>query len=201
MTAPNAGSTDDAYALALRDGLPVELRSLIKRFPRDGWPTPAELGPWSVFWLERHDEFRALSDAIEDGCQQMLDRNVDADRFRQWALARLNAYIGHLDLHHRVEEIHIFPAFAAVEPSLQRGYALLEADHAIIHPRLEALHAAGTILFETEPADADAIEQVTRTLFDDASVLGPELTRHLIDEEDLLLPVVMAHGEGALNLH
>ncbi len=191
----------DDFALASRSGLPDELCGLLRRFPREAWPERSGLGDWSQFWLERHDIFRQLSDALQDGCRHLLDRNVDAERFRQWALPRLDMYVGHLDLHHQIEEFHIFPAFAAIEPSLQRGYALLEADHGVIHPRLPALHAAGEMLARLDPGDRIAVERITSSLLGDLATLAPELTRHLDDEEDLLIPVVLAHGESALHLH
>lgn len=196
---PNAAA--DNVALASRHGLPDALRGLLRRFPRERWPGHANIGAWSQFWLDRHDLFRQLSDTLQDGCRQLLDRKVDSARFRQWALPRLDMYVGHLDLHHRIEEFHIFPAFAAIEPSLDRGYALLEADHEVIHPRLPVLHASGQTLARLDATDRAAAERATAALLDGLAALAPELTRHLTDEEDLLIPVVLTHGEAALHLH
>lgn len=187
--------------LRRRTGLPDDLCDLLRRHPRDGWPERAALGDWTQFWLERHDIFRALDAALRDGCRQLLDHAVDAERFRQWALPRLNMQIGHLDLHHKVEEFHIFPAFATVEPSLNRGYALLEADHTVIHPCLPKLDAAGAALARCDVGDDAAARDATATLLAALDELSPQLARHLADEEDLLLPVVLTHGEAALPLH
>lgn len=186
-------------ALTTRDGLPDELCSLLRRHPRESWPERAGWGDWAQFWLERHDIFRALDTALKEACQHLLDRTIDTERFRQWALPRLNMQIGHLDLHHQVEEFHIFPAFAAVEPSLERGYALLEADHAVIHPCLPRLHEAGAALARS--ADDAAARRATADLLQELEALSPQLVRHLDDEEDLLLPVVLTYGEAALRLH
>jgi hypothetical protein len=195
MPADGAAETDD---LLRRPGLPDDLHGLLQRHPRDTWPDRSGFGPWAQFWLERHDIFRTLDTALRDACRHHLDRAVDTAAFRQWALPRLNMQIGHLDLHHQVEEFHIFPAFAAVEPSLTRGYALLEADHAIIHPHLPRLHEAGLALANSPDA---AATDATAALLGALDAFGPPLIRHLADEEDLLVPVVLAHGEDALRLH
>lgn len=192
---------DHAEDLNRRAGLPDHLCGLLRQFPREAWPAHDALGDWSQFWLERHDIFRQLSAALQDGCRQLLERRVDAERFRQWALPRLDMYVGHLDLHHQIEEFHVFPAFAALEPALQRGYALLEADHGVIHPCLPRLHEAGQALAQPPQGNDDAAAQRTAALLGELNTLAPQLTRHLADEEDLLLPVVLKHGETALNMH
>jgi hemerythrin-like domain-containing protein len=197
----NARDLPSGFALATRSGLPDELCPLLHRHPRESWPPRAALGDWAQFWLERHDIFRQLSQALRQACRHLIDDEVDSTDFTHWILPRLDMYVGHLDLHHQIEEAHIFPAFVAIEPALDRGYAMLEADHRIIHPHLPDLHAAGVALANTAASDPHACHTATATLLDVLDRLAPQLARHLDDEEDLLLPVVLEHGESALPLH
>ena len=178
-------STDET-ALATRDGLPEALRRLCAKYPRDNWATHPNLGEWARFWLDRHNMFRDLGAALEDACEKARAGEVGRDDFTAWFAPRLQFFLGHLDLHHRIEEAHIFPAFARAEPALAQGFALLEADHRAIHVLTDALQAPAGEAAEFHEALA---------------ALRRALAAHLDDEEDLIVPIVLDRGEAAIGLY
>ena len=184
--------TDD-LALAARNGLPDTLLRLRQKYPRDTWPGHENLGEWVQFWLQRHGMFRELGAMLTDACAQLQGGRVSAGELAPWFAPRLEFFLGHLDLHHRIEEYHLFPVFARAEPALQQGFTLLEADHRAIHTLVDALHVSAARL---AAADDRAGDDTTR----DLAALLQALTAHLDDEEDLIVPIVLDRSEANLGL-
>jgi len=189
----------DDHTLGIRSGLPDDLLRLRAKYPRESWPGHANLGEWVQFWLSRHGIFRDVGAMLDTGCAQMLDGQLVIGEFRPWFMPRLQFLLGHLDLHHRIEEFHIFPAFARAEPGLAQGFALLEADHDVIHRLVDALTdaAAGLAKAGDDTASINtAVAPTQRTLI----ALTSALTAHLDDEEDLIVPIVLERSEADLGL-
>lgn len=186
-------SKSDEFTLAARNGLPEDLLHLRAKYPRDTWTGNENLGEWVQFWLGRHGMFRELGAMMTDACEQLQGERISAGEFVPWLTPRLEFFFGHLDLHHKIEEFHIFPAFARAEPALQRGFTLLESDHQEIHVLVDALQAATTRLVAAEET---AGEDTTREL----GALLRGLMAHLDDEEDLIVPIVLDHTEATLGL-
>jgi len=184
----------DKFSLAVRTGLPADLLQLRQQYPRETWAGHANLGEWVRFWLSRHRIFRDLGAMLTDGCQQLQDGQIGAGDFQPWFTPRLEFLFGHLELHHNVEEFHIFPAFARAAPALQRGFTLLEADHVEIHGLATNLHQAATGL--AGGGGQGAAAETARAL---AALLQP-LMAHLDDEEDLIVPIVLDRTEAGLGL-
>ena len=51
-------------------------------------------------------------------------------------------------MHHRVEDDHYFPSFAAAAPKLQKGFDILDNDHGVIHG---AIFDLGTVSRSLSP--------------------------------------------------
>jgi hemerythrin-like domain-containing protein len=188
-----AQSPSDNFALAARHGLPDDLLRLRLKYPRDTWSGHANMGEWVQFWLERHRMFRELGTMLTDACEQLQSGRVSAGELAPWFAPRLEFLLGHLDLHHRIEEYHLFPVFAKAEPALHHGFTLLEGDHRAIHTLVDALQGSAARL---AAADDHAGDDTTR----DLSALLRALTAHLDDEEDLIVPIVLDHSEANLGL-
>ncbi len=169
-----------------RDGLPEALRALLEETPRAGWEAHPEFGALTRFWLERHLGFRRLLGALR------TDARADVGAFDMTRLSRLGgAFLGGLEEHHGVEDHVYFPKMVRLVPSLERGFAMLDADHHRLHEELEGF-ASGANAVLGGGADAlvrfgDGLERMERFL-----------DRHLTDEEDLIVPVILRVGEGRL---
>ena len=178
-----------ADALDRRAGLPDALRVLLEAHPRAGWAAHPEFGPLTRFWLERHLGFRRLLGALRADAGARLDGRLDP-RDHAARLSRLGgAFLHGLEEHHGIEDHHYFPRLAALEPRLERGFALLDGDHHRLHAEIEAL--AG---------DADAVLRggAAGPLAERLAVMDRFLDRHLTDEEEVVVPILLSAGEGAL---
>ncbi len=165
-----------------------DLLVLRERMPRDAWGRLPR-GSLPSTWLSMHDSLR-------DG-QQMLERLathwqlklIDAATFRERALPLLRQHLGHLHGHHRLEDTHYFPQFRAIEPRLAKGFDALEGDHTELHTTIDALEDLTRRLAALDWQANDAtslIQQLTEALHR----LGPAMRQHLLDEEDLVIPLL-----------
>jgi len=176
---------DESLALDVREGLPDALRVLVAEYPREGWEIHRNFHGLVTFWLDRHMMFRRLAVLMREDVEGVLDGKMD---FQTYAprLTRLgNRLITDLHAHHHIEDIHFFPELSRLEPRLERGFALLETDHRAIDPTLGDLAgAARAVLQGGEPgALLPRIAEIERLLH-----------RHLEDEEDLVVPVILKTG-------
>jgi hemerythrin-like domain-containing protein len=94
----------------------------------------------------------------------------------------------------------MFPIFNAAEPRLMAGFETLEKDHTVIHAAMERMADAANAFLELDAASADALRRVADTYADTADWLMKLLARHLDDEEDLVIPLILDRGERALGL-
>lgn len=180
-----------------RTGLPDALRVLLRDHPREGWEADPRFAGLAAFWMERHLAFRDLLAALGADAARAAAKDLDP---RAWG-ARLSRLGSHLlqDLHghHRIEDDHYFPLLASREPRLRAGFDLLDADHQALDRHLAAFadRADAALRLIRDPA-ADAAGEAGR-LTERLDALARFLDRHLTDEEDLVVPVILRHG-GAL---
>lgn len=183
-----------------RTGWPPELRVLLDRHPRESWPNAARIGPTGRFWLQRHDLFRELTQALTMAAGELQEDRVDAARFVPWFRPRIGFLLHELHGHHRIEDLHYFPVFQAADPRLARGFEVLDADHHAIDRAIAELGTASDALLRVLAAPAadrpGAIAGLATTL----PAFLRRLERHLDDEEDLVIPLLIDRGEGPLGI-
>lgn len=181
---------DDALDLKNRDGLPEALRALVDDFPRDAWQAHPNFAGLVAFWLDRHVMFRRLCEALRTDAEGAVDGLVSSE---QWA-PRLSRFGGmlvqQLHGHHQIEDMHYFPLLSRKESALQRGFDILDRDH----------HAMDGLLDRfTRSANAVLQGQAEAGVFrEDVLSFEALLQRHLEDEEDLIVPVILKHGPDGL---
>ncbi len=188
------------FDLESRTGWPGELRLLADRYPRAVWPGHPNLGALARFWLDIHGGFRDLGGALTRASGDLREGRVGHDRFRAWFAPRLDMFLGHLNGHHQIEDLHYFPLFSAAEPRLSRGFAVLENDHHVIHAAMDELAEAATAFLSAPAGDADRLRASGDTYADASDRLIRVLGRHLDDEEDLIVPLILDRGEANLGM-
>ncbi len=182
--------------LATRPGLPDALRILLAEYPRAGWQAHPHFDGLVRFWLDRHLMFRDLLAAMQAETQAMLDRDRDPRAFAARLSHLGSRFVGDLHGHHHIEDDHYFPVLTRLYPRLSRGFDLLDADHQALAAHLdEFVGAANAVLTGWQgPRLTDATAAFATTLRASTRLLD----RHLTDEEDLIVPVILAHGPDGL---
>ena len=180
----------DPLALDVRAGLPGEFCWLREALPRERWTGLHEV---AAFWLQMHAGFRNHQ-AHMDGLVVRWRADGDLAALHRQLTPALQAFLQHLDGHHRVESGHYFPMMRRVEPRIGAGLDLLDRDHDAVHQHLEALFQQGLAFHRAVSASApDARDQAER-LAEALAAAGPLLARHLDDEEDIVIPLIQLRG-------
>ncbi len=177
--------------LTSRKKLPEALCVLLADFPRPDWESHPHFAGLVQFWMERHVMFRRLTEALRNDAEAAMDGALDPVQYKT-RLGRLGSMlVQQLHGHHQIEDHHYFPQLIGMEQRLTRGFDILDKDH----------HALDGLLARfTDTANAVLQGQGDTGVFRDELVSFEGLLhRHLEDEEDLIVPVLLKHGTGGLH--
>ncbi len=184
----------DPLSLLRRAGLPQELQGLLADYPRAGWPQHRDFNGLAAFWLDRHLGFRRMLARLRGDAQASLGGQLAPNqyhaRLQRTGSQLLNDLIGH----HQIEDDAYFPKLAALEPRLQRGFDVLDRDHHDLHDLLDRFAKGANAVLAAK--DTVTARTATGRFDDDLADFDRLLVRHLTDEEDLILPVVLKHRVG-----
>ena len=108
----------------------------------------------------------------------------------------LQQFLQHLDGHHNIETHHYFPTMRRVEPRIGAGIDLLDRDHDVIHGHLDSLFQTGMAFHQGVAANAPDASDTAARLADALNAAGPSLSRHLDDEEDIVVPLITKHVDS-----
>lgn len=185
----------DELDLANRTGLPDALRVLLQEHPRDGWTGHANFDGLVRFWLDRHMMFRKLTATLRSESEAVLDGRTDPRKFGTRLVRLGGMFVQELHGHHQIEDMHYFPPLSAAEPSIARGFEILDRDHHAIDGHLGAFAEDANAVLRAVAEAADHRSAAGRFL-ERTNRLDGFLDRHLIDEEELIVPVILRHGSG-----
>jgi hypothetical protein len=201
MTIEIPSTTDsETLALARRNGWPEDLRVLLASFPREQWQGHANLGAMARFWLSRHAMFRELSATIGDLTAQFCAGALPAADFPRQLVPRLQFLLAQLSVHHQIEDLHYFPIFRAADARLARGFDVLEGDNHAIHADMERTADTANALLRALAANTGVLGRCGDDYAQASAGLLKGLIRHLDDEEDLIVPLILERGEDALGV-
>ena len=196
---PTSGDSE-TFDLAHRSGWPEDLRVLMARYPREQWAGHANLGEMARFWLSRHDMFRELAGMIRNIETQFRSGALSAVEFPRLFVPRLQFLLSQLEVHHQIEDLHHFPLLRAADERLARGFDVLEADHHTIHATMDRTADTANALLRALSGDADRLRRCGDDYADASAALLKGLIRHLDDEEDLIVPLILDRGEAAIGV-
>ncbi|MGZ3279750.1 MAG: hemerythrin domain-containing protein [Caulobacteraceae bacterium] len=197
MTSDQAPPAD--VQLPTRRGLPDDIAYLRAAYPRARWQGLANFGELADFWLQVHDSLRRQGGQLKQATDAFGRGEWPAGAdFPSVFVPRFNQFLGHLNGHHQIEDSAYFPRFRALDPRMGAGFAILEADHRLIHEQIVASVDAARALLRALAQDADAQRRAADAYGGAADRLLDLLGRHLADEEDLVIPAMLEHGERSL---
>ncbi|MCU4651606.1 hemerythrin domain-containing protein [Roseibacterium sp. SDUM158016] len=183
-------------SLDQRPGLPEPLRILLAAHPRESWQAHPQFHGLVSFWLERHMMFRQIMDHMSRETEAFLDGDRDPRGFAQGIARYGGLFVNQLHGHHQIEDHHYFPLLREKDARIERGFDLLDADHHALDGILNRFvgQANGAI----EGAGGKDSRAPAGALRDGLADLSRLIGRHLEDEEDLIVPVILKHGADGL---
>jgi len=188
---------DFEIELEKRRGLPEPLRALLGDYPRNAWEANAHFSALIRFWLDRHVGFRHLLEALLRETREALDCGNEQDLFGA-RLAQLGGlFINELHGHHMVEDIHYFPHLKMLDKRISHGFDILDRDHHVIDGHLAAFaEEVNAVLWAIE---SNAPANTAFGILEAGLVrLDRTLRRHLEDEEELVVPVLLKYAPAGL---
>ncbi|MDQ0315942.1 hemerythrin domain-containing protein [Amorphus orientalis] len=185
--------------LQTREKLPDAVRVLLEAHPRDSWEAKLTQGGLTQFWLQRHLMFRQLMGELKGATQSSLDKRLSPKDFAERLSRYGGFFVQQLHEHHHIEDVHYFPLLTAKEPRLARGFELLDGDHQDLDGQLKAfVDQANGVLQAHRGTDNDAVTTASGRFLTHLSGLERLLDRHLTDEEELIVPILLEYGESEL---
>jgi iron-sulfur cluster repair protein YtfE (RIC family) len=186
-----------ALTLDTRAGLPEALRLLVTDYPREGWAAHPHFEGLVAFWLSRHQMFRDLMRVIATDAEAAMDRRIGGRDYAMRLSQLGGGLIQNLHGHHQIEDHHYFPVLRQQDTRIATGFDLLDADHHALDGLIAGFADAanGAIRSVDDPARlTDRAADLAACMADFQRKLG----RHLEDEEDLIVPVILKSGGAGL---
>ncbi len=188
----------DSLSIETRRGLPDEWRFLARTYPREIWAGHESMGEHTKFWLTIHRSFRMMGAHLSEQSDAYESGAVTAEQFRFAMAPRLQQFLASLDHHHRIEDHLFFPKFMEAEKRLIAGIELLEADHTVIDAEVHAMIDIANALLQTNINDKDGLKRNGENFAISSRRIVKLLGRHLDDEEEIVIPLLLDRGEEEL---
>ena len=175
------------------DGMPSEMQGLLADYPRDTWEAHPGFKQRTQNWLGAHDMFRKLANITRKETERYLDKSIASDDFA----ARLSYYgdalVRNLHGHHNFEDHSYFPELSAADPRFDAGLDILEKDHEALDVVLQSFTETANRAIKLIDLDEKQARDESGKLHGVAVTIEKFLKRHLSDEEELAVPIILHH--------
>jgi hypothetical protein len=177
-----------------RTALPDEMRVLLRDYPRDAWPDHPHFARSIQNWMGAHRMFRQLGGATRSETEAYLSHDSDAHDFAGRLSSYGNLLVRNLHGHHTWEDRSFFPELGAADARFARGLEMLESDHVVLDETLDRFTRASNRVIKLIHLDPAQARDEAGPLHRIAEEIGGFLERHLGDEEDLAVPILLHHA-------
>ena len=176
-----------------RDGWSAETDTLLKEYPREAWPNHPNFARSIQNWMGAHKGFRQLGRIVAGETEDFLDRKVAPEDYAAKLGYYGNILVRNLHGHHTWEDRSFFPEIQQADNRFEAGLDTLESDHEVLDKTIDTLTgAANRVIKLTQLDETQAISEAGG-LHETATSLERFLERHLTDEEDLIVPILLHH--------
>lgn len=175
------------------DDMPHEMQALFRLYPRDSWEVHPGFKEKTRHWLAAHRMFRRLGELVRSDAERFLDRNLDPAGFAARLSRNGGLLVGNLHGHHGWEDHSYFPELTAADPRFDAGFEILEKDHADLNLVLDGFTRTANRLIKLAQLDEPQARDEAGLLHGQAETVEAFLARHLGDEEDLAVPIILHH--------
>ena len=180
------------HHVAMRDGLPVALRPTLLEEAESDWRNHPRYAGKARFFMNIHRQLIDGSAQLARALEQLSDtpESEVKDHLRAMnLLAGADHLISFAHRHHEIEDHGYFPQFIRLYPQLERALGLMDSDHDILETALHGAEA-GLNTLKQGKVNRDTL----MALHKDAKALNKVLERHIMDEEEVIIPIFLRHG-------
>ena len=173
--------------------MPNDMRFLLDQYPRDSWDAHPGFKEKTKHWLGAHQMFRRVAERVRLDAEDLLNKDADLDSY----VGRLSYYggnlVGNLHGHHGWEDRSYFPELSAADPRFDAGLELLEQDHADLDAVLDDFTRTANRLIKLSDLDEGQAYEEAGRVHETSQTIEAFLDRHLSDEEELAVPIILHH--------
>ena len=176
-----------------KEDMPATMRVLLEDYPRDSWEAHPGFKEKTRHWLGAHQMFRQLGEFVRVETEHYLDRTRAPDDFAARLSYYGNVLVGNLHGHHGWEDHSYFPELSAADPRFDAGLAILEKDHHELDRVLDAFAGTANRAIKLIQLDEAQAQAEAGKLHGFSETIEAFLERHLSDEEELAVPIILHH--------
>ena len=173
--------------------MPDEMRFLLAKYPREAWGQHPNFKRATEQWLGAHRMFRKLSENVRGSTEDYLDKTRDPEDYAGRLAHYGNLLVGNLHGHHHWEDRSYFPELAAADPRFVDGLEILEKDHEALDGILDSFTRSANRVIKLIQLDETAARDEAGVVHEGAQQIETLLDRHLGDEEELAVPIILHH--------
>ena len=174
-----------------REALPEDMRFLLRDYPRDAWPDHPNFDRSIQNWMGAHQMFRRLGDVTRTETEMYLDKARDPEEFAGRLSVYGNLLVRNLHGHHTWEDRSFFPELEAADTRFSHGLQMLEGDHVDLDAHLDAFTQVSNRVVKLIHLDERQAREEAGQLQELTHRTEAFLARHLADEEDLVVPLLL----------
>lgn len=170
----------------------------MEEYPREAWESADTFSGLIKFWLDRHLMFRRLMSIMTSETEAVLDKSMDPQRFGANFSRYGGMFFQDLHMHHTIEDTQYFPKLKDLDARITRGFDILDRDHHAIDGHLATFADDANAALRALQKGGDLPEPELDRLHKRLIRLDGFLDRHLVDEEELVVPVLLANPRTGL---
>ncbi|QDC11637.1 hemerythrin domain-containing protein [Oceanicola sp. D3] len=169
------------------------MQTLLRATPRESWPGHPNFAASVAKWMGAHQMFRDLARVTREDTEAYLDKEISDDAYTS-SLARFgDRLVRNLHGHHAWEDRRFFPELNAADNRFEAGLEMLESDHVEMDALLERFTRKGNRIIQLAHLDPPSMAEEAGGFHNEAVAAEAFLARHLTDEEDLVVPIILHH--------
>lgn len=176
-----------------QDDMPDEMRFLLRDYPRVSWASHPGFKQATRNWLSAHQMFRRIAGILRTSTEAYLDESSAADAFAIELGYFGNILVNNLHGHHHFEDHTYFPELSAADHRFDAGLEILEKDHQTLNAVLDQFTETSNRVIKLSGLDERQAYDEAGRLHEVTTAIEALLDRHLGDEEDLAVPIILHH--------
>jgi hypothetical protein len=181
------------YSIDERQGLPAEMQTLLRDYPRETWPDHPNFARSVQNWMGAHTMFRQLGEICHSDTEMYLNKDLSPTEYAGRLGHFGNLLVANLHGHHGWEDQEFSPEIESVDARFRHGLRLLEDDHHVLDDVLSRFTNSANRTIKLIQLDETQAHEEASALNDTSAEIERFLERHLTDEEHLVVPVLLHH--------
>ncbi|MGI9372082.1 MAG: hemerythrin domain-containing protein [Hyphomicrobiales bacterium] len=173
--------------------MPNELQILLNHYPRDSWESHPGFKDKTRQWMSAHQMFRDLGEATRVETERFIDRSSAPEDFAGRLARYGNALVRTLHGHHAWEDRSYFPELSNADSRFDAGLEILEKDHEVLDAVLDGFTKTANRTIKLLDLEERQARDEAGDLHGAIETIERLLERHLSDEEELAVPIILHH--------